>query len=169
VEPPAAGEAAACCRLLRACRIARPTPPPDAAFWGPPTSPRAAQHRRRGPCAAAALLWQQVRWLAVRCFHGPRCTTPRRRRPPLPRCGSGGGRCKAGTVTIPSSALAYLLRRLDWHVLTRRNVQSAYSSSRRSQVHAQLVESTESTRRNTRVESTHTTVDWTHRQSSRRT
>ena len=40
-----------------------------------------------------------------------------------------GPKSKAGAVTIPSSVLAYLLRRLDGHVSTLHNVQSAHSSS----------------------------------------
>ena len=79
-----------------------------------------------------------------------------------------GPKSKAGAVTIPSSVLAYLLRRLDGHVSTLHNVQSAHSSSRRSQVHTHLVESTESTRRNRRVDSTHNPVDSAYTQSSRR-
>ena len=89
---PAGGEAPCCC-ILRACCTARPTPPPDAAFWGSPTSLRAAQHAAAGRepllhTGKGALLATHA------CFHGPRCTTPRRRRPPVPRCGSGGGRSK---------------------------------------------------------------------------
>ena len=164
-RPPAAKQplaAASCARAAPRAGRLRPTPH----FGGhlrhcaPPSTPPRAVHR----CCTLA----SGALLAMRCFHGAR--TPGA---VVHQCRAAGvvvagPKSKAGAITIPSPALAYLLRRLDGHVSTLHNVQSAHSSSRRSQVHAHLVESTVSTLRNRRVESTHNPVDSTHMQSSRR-